>query len=134
MAIQPRQVEHFAAGALRAAAGEERVGQQCAEQVGLHHTRGSPRPIRIVGLAALALDPCIQQHIARATVEAVDRLVVFDQAEVAEAAHVENGQALAEVAEQVFMEGRHQWRTLATGRHIATAEVSDHADTGKLGQ
>ncbi|MNC40288.1 hypothetical protein D3C75_889830 [compost metagenome] len=32
------------------------------------------------------------------------------------------------------MEGRYQWRALAAGSHIATAEVGDHADAGQLGE
>ena len=57
------------------------------------------------------------------------------QRQVGDAAEVEHGDASRPARPNSgAVEGRHQRRALAAGRHVAAAEVGDHVDAGQLGQ
>ena len=83
-------------------------------------------------LAALLVNPGVQQNVARAAVEAGYRLAGLDQAKVAETADIQDGVIAAAFAKQRFMKGGYQWRALATSGHVAAAEVADHSDACQL--
>jgi hypothetical protein len=65
---------------------------------------GGPLAVTIVVVAALLMNPGIQQYIPRAAVETGYRLAGFDQAEVAEAANVQYGAIAGLLFKQGFME------------------------------
>ncbi|MNF55867.1 hypothetical protein D3C84_373420 [compost metagenome] len=134
MLLQPRQVEHFATGAFGALAGEERVAQQRPQQCWCDAAAGRPVAVAIIAKALAGMDPGIEQHVAGAAIEAAHRLVGFDQAEVAEATHVQHRQAFALCFEECLMEGRNQRCALAACGYIATSEITDDGDAGQLGE
>jgi hypothetical protein len=79
------------------------------------------------------MNPGIQQHIARAAVEAGTGLVGSIRLRLLKPPTLRR-HGCRPLAEQGFMEGRHQRRALAACGHVAAAEVADHGDTGQLGE
>lgn len=87
--------------------GKEWVAEQRVQQQRLNLTAGSPLAVAIVVFSTLGIDPGIQQDVTRATVEAGDRLVALDQAQVAETADIEDRALAAALIKERFMKGRY---------------------------
>ncbi|GFF07908.1 hypothetical protein SM139_2995 [Stenotrophomonas maltophilia] len=81
----------------------------------------------------MALAPGIHQRIGRAGIEATYRTFARNQGQVGDTAQIEHGAVFVGRAQHGQVEGRHQWRTMAPGRHVAAAEVGDRGDPGQLG-
>ncbi|MNN00160.1 hypothetical protein D3C81_1127440 [compost metagenome] len=134
MPCQPWQVEHFPAGTLRAFGHKERITEQCIQQHRFYVAAGSPLAVTVKVVAALLVNPGVQQHITWATVETGDRLAGPDKAEVAEAANVQHCAITSPLFKQGFVKGGNQRCALSAGSDIAAAEIADHGDAGQLRQ
>ena len=81
----------------------------------------------------MLLAPAIEQGIGRAGVKAQHRAVARDQRQVADAAQVEHRTVFVAGTQHRQVEGRHQRRALAAGRHIAPAEIGRRGNAGVFG-
>jgi iron-sulfur cluster insertion protein len=134
--IEPARVEEIAAGALRRRQREERVGQQVVEECLVHAARRGEVPVGIERLPEMALRPQVEQHVARAAVEA-DNLAAAacagQRGDVGDAADIDHGACLR-CAEDRSVECRHQRRALAAGGDVARAEIGYDVDAAEFGQ
>src|SRR5690348_15540784 len=134
MLHQPWQIEHFAASALRALSYKERITEQLIQQSRFNLAAGGPLAIAIEVVAALPVNPGIQQDVPRAAVKTRDRLAGFDQAEVTEPADVQHRAVTGLLFKQGFVKGWNQWGALSASGYVAAAEIADHGDAGQLGE
>ncbi len=104
------------------------------QQLRLYLAARSPGAIPVIGLTAMALNPGIEQNIARAAIETLDRLVHFQQAQIAEPADIQYCARTILCAEQAFMKGWYQRGSLASSRQVASPKIAYHADAGQLGE
>ena len=132
--LQPGQVEQLATGALGADLGEKGFVEQALQKCHVESARGGPVTIAIEGFAFSGLNPRIQQHIARAAIEAGDGLSGRQQRQVAEAADIQDGARREIAGEQNFVKRRNEGRTLSAGSDVAAAEIGNHGDASQLGQ
>lgn len=82
----------------------------------------------------MPLNPAIHQAVAGAAVESAAVPLGPQQADIADAAHVEHHPICLIPSKHRSVEGRHQRRPLPTGSHVPAPEIVDHADAGQFGQ
>src|SRR5487761_2080174 len=82
----------------------------------------------------MAVDPQIEQNIARSGVKARDRATRWQVAQVGDAADIDDDAMLRIGAEYGGVKGWNQRRTLAARSDVAAAEIRNHADAGEFGQ
>ena len=78
--------------------------------------------------------PCVHQHIARPAVKTQNSTRCRQNTDVGNAADVQHQHACIRLAKHTLVKCRHQWRTLASCRHITAAKVSHHVNTGAFSQ
>ncbi len=132
-ALQPGVAEGVPTRALGCRAGEVRIGEQARQQPRLHPAAGGPASIGVVGAAKVPACPGVEQAVAGTGVEADHAAIGRQQGHVGHAANVDDCARLAARAERGGVEGRHQRRALAAGRHVAAAKVGDDIDSQALG-
>lgn len=76
------------------------------------------------------LHPCIQQHIAGASIEAERRAVGWENADIGNAANVEYGAGFIRILKQCFVKSWDEGRTLTVTGKVAAAEVADRENAG----
>ena len=78
--------------------------------------------------------PCIQQHVAGTGIETGYGTVLFQQADVGDAADVDHSAGNVLVTEDGQMKSRHKWCALTAGGDITTPEIGDDIDSGQFGK
>lgn len=91
-------------------------------------------PICVVRLVSPGLYPCIQQHVAGTGIETGYGTVLFQQADVGDAADVDHSAGNVLVTEDGQMKSRHKWCALTAGGDITTPEIGDDIDSGQFGK
>ncbi len=126
--------EQLAAGRLRRAGGEVRIGEQAVEQVRSHSSGRSQRTVEVTRLRA-ARDPRggdVQQAVAGAGVERERRSRV-DEREVGDPAEVQRGRRRVAAAQPQDVECARERRALTAGCDVAGAQVGDDGHAGAFG-
>src|SRR5450759_2987669 len=82
----------------------------------------------------MALDPQVEQYVARAGIETGDYAVRWQIGQVGDAADIDDDAMRGVGAEHGGVKGRDQRRALAASGDVAAAEIRDHADAGELGK
>src|SRR5580765_934680 len=110
--------------------GKIAVVAQGLQQGGIDDAPCAPRAVGIVILSLMAGDPGIHQDIAGTGVETGRRLPLTcrQNADVADAADIDDDAGFFVAAEHGLMKCRNQRRALTAGGDIAAAKVGDDVD------
>ena len=82
----------------------------------------------------MLMDPAVHQHIARPRIEATNRTICFEDADIADATDIGHHPGFGVAAKDSLMKGRYQRGALATGGHVSAAKIGNHINAGQFSQ
>ena len=131
--FHPAEVELVAAGGFRGRQREPWLVHQADQQCIVDPPLRRERPARVVGRAGMAQAPRVHQSVGGTGIEPAHRAIRGQQGEIGDAAEVQHCAVFIGRMQGRGMERRHQWRAMAAGGDIATAEIGDHAHAAAFG-
>ena len=132
--FQPGAVKEIAPRALRRRESEVGLVEQGGKKPVVDGSAGCPCTFGVEPVAGRRVAPVIEEGIRGPAVEADRVTLAVEERQVGDAAEVEHRDRRGWASEHRAVEGRHEWRTLAAGGDVATAEVGDDIDAGQLGE